>query len=80
MNGEQFDPDSASPAEVRLSEHLAVLRSDPPRSEQALVVSVLRTARWQCAVRGPLLALGRLATAVTSGILGLFQTSARRRP
>lgn len=79
MNGDPLDPDYASPAEVRLSEHLTLLRNDPPRSDRALVVSVLRAARWQRAARGPLLALGRLATALASGIRALLQTKARPR-
>jgi hypothetical protein len=79
VNGDSFDPDYASPAEVRLSEHLTLLRNDPPRSDRALVVSVLRAARWQRAARGPLLALGRLATALANGIRALLQTKARPR-
>ena len=79
MNGDSLDPDYASPAEVRLSEHLTLLRNDPPRSDRALVVSVLRAARWQRAARGTLLALGRLATALANGIRALLQTKARPR-
>ncbi|MDQ6776378.1 MAG: hypothetical protein M3071_09215 [Actinomycetota bacterium] len=79
MNGDPLDPDYTTPAEVRLSEHLMLLRSDPPRSDRALVVVVLRAARWQRAAREPLLALGRLAAAVFNGIHGLVQTRARRR-
>jgi hypothetical protein len=79
VNGDSLDPDYASPAEVRLSEHLTLLRNDPPRSDRSLVVSVLRAARWQRAARGPLLALGRLATALANGIRALLQTKARPR-
>ena len=79
MNGDPVDPDYASPAEVRLSEHLGLLRSDPPRSDRALVVSVLRAARWQRAARGPLLAVARLAAAFANGIQALLQTKARPR-
>jgi len=38
VNGDPLDPDYASPAEIRLSEHLTLLRNDPPRSDRALVV------------------------------------------
>jgi len=79
VNGDPLDPDYASPAEIRLSEHLTLLRNDPPRSDRALVVSVLRAARWQRAARGPLLAFGRLATALANGIQALLQTKARPR-
>ncbi len=79
MKGDHVNPEHASRAEERLSEHLAVLRSDPPRSEQALVPRVVRAARWQAALRGPLLAVGRLASALRSGFLGLLGTGAWRR-
>lgn len=79
MNGDPLDPDYASPAEIRLSEHLTLLRNDPPRSDRALVVSVLRAARWQRVALGPLLALGRLAAALANGIQALLQTKARPR-
>lgn len=80
MNGDPLDPEHASPAEERLGEHLALLRNSPPRYEPALVPSVLRAARWQRAVRGPLIALGRLTIALTSSIRGLFPDRGPRRP
>jgi hypothetical protein len=53
-------PDAASPAEERLLRHLQALREHPPDPATALTDVVLRTARWQAAVRPFALAAGRL--------------------
>lgn len=77
MNGD--DSDSSSRAEARLDEHLKLLRSDPPRADRALVVSVLSAARWQRTVRASLLVIGLLSGAVASGLHALLQRKARPR-
>lgn len=61
-------PDDLSPAERKLAEHLQVIRDAPVEPSRALAPRVVRTARWQRAVRRPLQAVGRLAAAVADGL------------
>jgi hypothetical protein len=56
-------PEPVTAAERRLGEHLQLLR-DVPDAPAGLTGRVLRTARWQRAVREPLLAFGHVAAAV----------------
>ena len=69
--------DSSSPAERRLDEHLDALRSGWPVPGTSLVKRVVRTARWQRAVRAPLKVVAMIAGAVLDGLSGL--AGARRR-
>ena len=78
MNGPEEQPDALSPAERRLGEHLQLLRTDPPAPPAPLVARILRVARWQRAVRGPLVAVGALAGAVLDGLRSLLASRARR--
>lgn len=55
--------DPPTPAEARLTQLLEPLRTDPPRSEPDLAVSVVRSARWQSALRGALRAASQIAVA-----------------
>lgn len=71
--------DDLLPAERRVSELLGTLRSDPPRSRADLTRSVVRTARWQAAVKPPLRAVGMLASALYDGAKLLFGTGKRDR-
>lgn len=76
MNGPQEPLEPTTPAELRLGEHLQLLKGDPPQPSTALVTQIIRTARWQQAVRRPLLAIGALAAAVADGfrlLLGLHR-------
>ncbi len=77
MNGPQEPGDALSPAELRLGEHLELLRGDTPQPSTALVKQIIHTARWQQAIRRPLLVVGALASAVAEGFRLLL--GARRR-
>ena len=65
-------------AEDRLQEHLAVVRDDPPEPSTALTVRVVRAARWQRVVRGPLVLAAQLAAAVADGVSLLLGRRPRR--
>ena len=56
-----------TPAERRLLDHLGGLREHPPEADEQLVNAVMRSVRWQGAVRPYLSAAGGLATAFTTG-------------
>jgi hypothetical protein len=78
------DDDSAAPApapaspaaEERLGALLGLLRADPPVATAELPARVLRTARWQHAVRGALRVSGWMTTAAAD-VVGLI-TKGRR--
>ncbi len=57
-----------SPAEHRLIEHLQLLRTDAPIPPPPMVGQIVRAARWQRAVRQPLLAISAMAAAVGEGV------------
>ena len=61
-------PDDLTPAERRVSEYLSALRVEAADAGRALPGAVVRTARWQRAVRTPLHAAGMLAVAVADGV------------
>ena len=63
--------DAASPAERRLDEHLEALRTGAPEPGTSLVRRVVRTARWQRAVRAPLRVVAMIAGALLDGLFGL---------
>ncbi len=71
-------PESLSPAERRLEEHLQLLRADAPSPPAPLVAQIVKTARWQRAVRHPLLAAGAVAAAVGDAIRLLLGTPSNR--
>lgn len=71
-------PETLSPAEQRVRALLGLLRAEPPTSSSSLTLAVVRTARWQSAVRGVIRRTGAFAGGLVSGIdllLGI-----RRRP
>jgi hypothetical protein len=70
VNGHQRDDptDPLTPAERRLGEHLALLREVPQSPSATLAPRIVRSARWQLAVRAPLLAIAHLAAAVGDGV------------
>jgi hypothetical protein len=72
------DEPPPSPVERRLDEHLELLRSSPPRTGTALAPRVVRTARWQRALRAPLRVGGMIAAALVDGIVGLFASRRSR--
>jgi hypothetical protein len=72
------DSDADSPAERALEERLEVVRGLSPRADAGLAAAVVRAARWQRAVRAPLILGGLLARAAAEG-LGLL-VGRRREP
>lgn len=70
------DPQEITPAERQLARHLALL-ADGPASPSSLTERVIRTARWQQAIRPPLLAVAHLAASVTDALRVLL-TGGRR--
>lgn len=76
MSADRDDPDT--PAEARLRQLLAPLREDAPRPSSDLGPRVLRTVRWQRAVREVAQAVGILAGVVADGVRLLVRP--RREP
>ena len=70
--------ETLSPAERALSEHLGLLRDDPPIPGAMLVQQIVTTARWQQALSRPLFVIGSLAQAIKEGIGLLFAPVGRR--
>lgn len=60
--------DPLPPVERRLDAHLELLRQHPPHAPAMFVERVLRAARWQRAVRQPLLALAQTSAAILDGL------------
>jgi hypothetical protein len=71
--------ETSSPVERRLDEHLELLRQDPPHPPDTLVPRVTHTARWQHAMRQPLVALAGVATAIAEGVRVLLGKPSDRR-
>ncbi len=78
MTGPEEPPDVLSPAERQLDEHLEMLRSDAPVPPAPLVARIVHAARWQRAIRRPLVAVGALAGAVADGVRLLLGSRTRR--
>jgi len=57
-----------TPAERRLWEHLEVLRSSPPTAAPELIVRIVRSARWQVAVRDQLIFVGAVTMAISEAV------------
>lgn len=73
------DPPDTEPtaAERRLEEHLQLLRHAAPDPGRALVPRIVRTARWQRLIRGPVRVAGTIAGAVLDGLLALVAPGRR---
>lgn len=71
--------DRLTPVESRLATLLDALRSEPPPPDAGLTESVMRTARWQFAARGTLVALTELAEVLIGGVAALLGVRAVRR-
>ncbi len=72
MTDGEIPADELSPAEERLSEYLELLRADPPVPGPDLIAGIVRRARWQAAVRDPLVLVGTVASALGEGVRLLF--------
>lgn len=78
MNAGETPTDDLTPAERRLTEHLELLRASPPAPAPDLVTRVIRSVRWQRAIRGPLVLIGAVAAAIADGLGLLFKPPAGR--
>jgi hypothetical protein len=78
MSAADEPPETLSPAERRLGDHLQLLRAQAPQPPTALVARILRGARWQRAVRRPLMTIAMLGAAVADGIRLLFGSPRNR--
>ncbi len=79
MTEHSTDPDELTAAERGLHDHLQLLRQDAPRASAAMVSRVVRSARWQRAIRGPLLAIGALTATVGEALRLLIKAPGERR-
>lgn len=62
MTAHEPPADDLTPAELGLARHLALLlQEEPATGGGALVARVIRAARWQEAVREPLVLVGNVA-------------------
>lgn len=68
MSDAGADDQDLTPAERRLSEHLELLRSNPPTTAPELIARILRRARWQVAIRDRLIFMGAVSGAVVEGL------------
>jgi hypothetical protein len=62
------DADAEGPAERALEARLEDVRSLPPEVDPQLAAAIVRTARWQRAVRAPLVLAGMLSRAAADGL------------
>lgn len=63
MSQETGDED-LTPVQRRLSEHLHLLRVNPPTTTSDLVAGIVRRARWQIVVRDPFIFVGAVSAAM----------------
>jgi len=68
MSDGESPPDELTPAQGRLSEHLELLRANPPTPAGELMPRIIRTVRWQRAIRPPLVLVGVVASAISEGL------------
>jgi hypothetical protein len=68
ISGGEDAADDLSPAEGRLSEHLELLRANPPTAAPDLIARIIRSVRWQRAIRDPLILVGAVASAIGEGL------------
>jgi hypothetical protein len=66
-------------SEERVAEYLGELREEPPGPHDDLIRSIVRTARWQQAVRTPVKAVEALTATIGDG-LALVLGLRRREP
>ena len=71
--------DDLTPAERRLWDHLELLRSQPPAAGPELIPRIVRSARWQIAIRDQVLFVGAVAMAISEGFSLLCGPSAGDR-
>lgn len=73
-------PEQPHPAEARVAEHLALLRSGVEPASRALVQQIVATARRQRVIRGAVRFAASVGSGLLGGLLGLLRgASASRR-
>jgi hypothetical protein len=65
------DPEAVTAVQRRLDEHLELLRAEEPPGDASLPQRVVRTARWQRALRAPVAVVAVVAGAVVDGLRAL---------
>jgi hypothetical protein len=78
MSDGESPPDELTPAEGRLSEHLELLRANPPTPAGELIPRIIATVRWQRAIRPPLVLVGAVASAIGESLSLLLRRPAGR--
>ncbi len=73
MSEDDNPAEDLSPAEQRLSEHLELLRASPPTAAAEMVVRIVRRARWQSAIREPMVLVGTVAAAIGESLAMLLK-------
>jgi hypothetical protein len=74
------EPDEQlTPAQRAAAAHLGLLRDEPLEPGRSLAVQVMRTTRWQRAIRAPLRIAALIAASVLDG-LGLISRRRSREP
>ena len=68
MTDSDVPAEHLSPAEQRLFQHLELLRASPPTAAPDLILRIVRRARWQRAIRGQLILVGAVASAIGDGL------------
>ncbi len=66
-----------SPAHHRLDEHLELLRVEQPPADRSLAPRIVRTARWQRALRAPVQVAASVVGAVIDALSGLIGAGRR---
>jgi hypothetical protein len=61
--------DDLTPAELRLSEHLELLRASPPTAAPELIARIIQRARWQGAIRDPMVFTGVVVAAIGEALV-----------
>jgi hypothetical protein len=73
--GDNHD-DDLTVAERRLSEHLELLRASPPSAAPELIARIVQRARWQGAIRDPMVFAGVVVAAVGEALVLLSRPAA----
>jgi len=75
VNGVPEPDEQLTPPQRAAAEHLGLLRDQPPEPGRSLAVQVMRTTRWQRAIRAPL----RIAALIAASVLDGLGVLGRRR-
>jgi hypothetical protein len=76
MSASDNSGDDLTVAERRLSEHLELLRASPPTAAPELIARIVQRARWQGAIRDPMVFVGVVVAAIGEALTLLSGSSA----